>query len=489
MTAHKNRPLGRCRLPGALAVFCIGFSSIANADDGVRVYPAAPGEPLSSQYTVDADGQAVPVYLATVLAMSPEQRQRSDLQHFADGDLGQTSFASLDLRGETRITVTSPQPIASAKVLPSSSGIVPRVSGHSATFTLSKPGQFVLEINGDWVHSLQVFANPWESDAPNPNDPDVIYYGPGIHRVASVKVGSGKTVYLAAEAVVYGTTEAGSTPGPIFDLKGDHIVLRGRGIIDGSLCPHGARSMVAAEGRDIAIRDVVLRDSGSWTVPLTGSDRVEVRNIKVFGYRGNSDGIDVNGSRDVEVGDSYLRTGDDLVVIKSQIPGKGDSRNITVERCVLWNELAHALSLGAEIRKPIDHVRFSDCDVIHDKGREWTLRVYHCDAALVSDVAFENIRVEESRRLISLWIGAAMWSNDPDRGHIDGVAFRNISSPLPERGQPYADLQGADADHAIHHVTFDRVSVGGRPLRREDLRQNGFSDGITLAPWAGLFSP
>ena len=35
-----------------------------------------------------------------------------------------------------------------------------------------------------------------------------------------------------------------------------------------------------------------------------------------------------------------------------------------------------------------------------DKGREWTLRVFHCDVPRVC-----NIRIEESPRLISLWIG------------------------------------------------------------------------------------
>ena len=50
----------------------------------------------------------------------------------------------------------------------------------------------------------------------------------------------------------------------------------------------------------------------------------------------------------------------------------------------------------------------------------------HCDAATVSNIRFENIRVEESRRLISLWIGKQIWSRDPDRGHIHDVTFADI---------------------------------------------------------------
>ena len=98
--------------------------------------------------------------------------------------------------------------------------------------------------------------------------------------------------------------------------------------------------------------------------------------------------------------------------------------------CVLWNEVAHALSIGAELREDVEDVLFTDCDVIHDKGREWTLRVYHCDSARISNVRFENLRIEESPRLISLWIGKAVWTRDHERGHIDGVTF-GTSAPRP----------------------------------------------------------
>jgi len=82
----------------------------------------------------------------------------------------------------------------------------------------------------------------------------------------------------------------------------------------------------------------------------------------------------------------------------------------------------------------VEDVRFTDCDVIHDLGREWTLRVYHCDSARVRNVRFENIRSEESPRLMSLWIGKAVWTRDDQRGHIEGVIYRNIRA----KADPFA---------------------------------------------------
>ena len=91
-------------------------------------------------------------------------------------------------------------------------------------------------------------------------------------------------------------------------------------------------------------------------------------------------------------------------------------RNIHTRKCVLWNELAHALSIGAEVREDVSNVLFEDCDVIHDVGRETALRIYHCDDAVISDVTFQNIRVEEARRLISCWIGTTRWTKTKNAG-------------------------------------------------------------------------
>ena len=288
-------------------------------------------------------------------------------------------------------------------------------------------------------------------------------------------VGSGKTVYVAAGAVVKGTA---GRRGPVFALEGENIVLRGRGMIDGSLCPTHSRHLLLVRGKDITVEGVIFRDSSVWTIPIRQSDRVTVRNVKLLGYRANSDGIDVCNSRDVTIEGCFIRTLDDSIVVKTD-QGQGEARRIVAQECVLWNEVAHALSVGAELRENVDDVLFEDCDVIHDKGREWTLRVFHCDAARVSNVRFENIRIEESPRLISLWIGKFVWTRDPERGHIQGVTFKDIravANPLR------IELNGFDETHAVSDVVFQNVQVNGRPLTRADVKANAFVQNVSVRP-------
>jgi hypothetical protein len=460
------------------------------AAGAVRVYPAPAGEELSPDYVVQVEGQAVPVYVAKVAPAEPARRWKAmdDKANSADY-FTKASFAYFDMQGAVTVTVTCPAAIQSAKVLPASFQLQPVVQSRSLSFTLAEPKPVTIEVNGNWVGALHLFANPPEAGAPRAGDPQVIYFGPGIHEVSHLVVSNNQTVYVAGGAVVRGVIRPDEkfrisgysglrTYSPTFVLKGTNITFRGRGIVDGGRCPTHARNLVSVQGRDINLEGVILRDSSTWTIPIRQSDRVQVRNVKLLGYRANSDGIDICSSRDVTVAGCFIRTLDDLIVVKTD-RAQGEARRIVARDCVLWNEVAHALSIGAELRENVDDVLFTNCDVIHDQGREWTLRVYHCDSARIRNVRFENLRIEESPRLISLWIGKAVWTRDDQRGHIDGVSFKHIRATAnPLR----VELTGFDEAHAVENVRLEDVVVNGRPLAAADVKTNAFVKQLTIEP-------
>ncbi|HTJ79486.1 MAG TPA: glycosyl hydrolase family 28 protein [Rariglobus sp.] len=465
-----------------LLFFGLLYTSLPGVRAGeVITYPAPEGETLSQKFTVTVGGKNTPTYIARVASSDHSLRIKNvdDLAHSGEY-YNEAAFTYFDIAGGTRVVVTCPQKIETARLLPTSAHVSPHVNGNTVTFDIAGPAKLTLEINGDWANSLHLFANPIETDKPKADDPNVIFYGPGIHEVDNVHVGSGKTVYIAGGAVVRGVPTPGKPKGTTFTLEGDHIVFRGRGIVDGSLSPLHSRHLVFVKGNDIRLEGVILRDSSVWTVPIRKSKDVTVTNLKLLGYRANSDGIDICNSTDVTVSDCFIRTFDDLVVVKTD-KGQGIAGNILVEKCVLWNEIAHALSVGAELREDVDGVTFRDCDVIHDKGREWTLRVYHCDSAHIRNVHFENIRVEDAKRLISLWIGAANWSRDAERGHIDGIVFKNITCAS---GTAKIEFKGFDAEHAISNVLLENVVINGHPLARDNVITNAFVSNVVVTPSA-----
>ncbi|MBN2132745.1 MAG: hypothetical protein JW741_24810, partial [Sedimentisphaerales bacterium] len=187
------------------------------AQENIGQVPA--GEVRSEAYAVRVGERDVPVYAVKVAPADKAQRWKAMDDKVRSAEyFDMAAFAYFDMRGPVAVTVTCPEPVDSVKVLPSSLNIVPAVEGRHLTFSLAEPKPVTVEVNGNWVGALHLFANPPEAPAPRPDDPNVIYFGPGVHEVDGVKVGSGKTVYVAAGAVVKGTAEGRD---PVFSLQGD----------------------------------------------------------------------------------------------------------------------------------------------------------------------------------------------------------------------------------------------------------------------------
>ncbi len=147
-----------------LLVFALILCCPGRAGAGtVRVYPAPAGEALSKDYTVKVEGQEVPVYAAKVAPADPARRWKAVDDKANSADYFETaSFAYFDMDGAVMVTVTCPEAMQSARVLPSSLGIKPTVQGKSLSLKLTEPKPFTVEINGQWVGALHLFANPPE---------------------------------------------------------------------------------------------------------------------------------------------------------------------------------------------------------------------------------------------------------------------------------------------------------------------------------------
>ncbi len=442
---------------------------------------AAEPKSESKLFRVRAGGRAVPVYALKVSPADSLARMKGmDDKKGSASIYEMAAFCTFDIGSSVKVEVQAYEDVRSVKILPSSRGIEAEVNGRGISFDAAPGDRLTVEINGDEYHSLHVFANPVEEEYFCPSDDNVIYFGPGVHHVSRLIVHSGQTLYIAEGAVLYGEMFQNEPDGPyspVISLIGDNIKVRGRGIIDGSLCETLTTNLMYVNGSNISVEGVIFRDSSVWTLPVKNSSDVDINNVKLLGYRANSDGVDICNSSNVTVRNSFIRTLDDLIVIKTTLDG-GGCRHIRAFGNVLWNEVAHAVSVGAEINHDITDVVFEDNDIIHDKGREWSMRVYHCDNALVSGVVFRNIRIEESRNLISLWINEAVWSHSDERGHINGVTFENIQA---ERvANPAIQFLGYDCGHLVENVTLSDVFVNGTKVTGSSVMTNEFVKNVTV---------
>ncbi len=402
-------------------------------------------EKCSDLYDIKINGMPAKASTARVSAMPfntvwpGHQRPLSQTEEAA--------FVSFAMSESVTVEVTVPQDFKEAVVRPLSDHIPLSVDKHTVSFTIEKPGQYILELDG-WHHALCIFANPDRSEEISSElsrvDRKVLYFPAGVHRCGVVRLESDQVVYIDRDAVVYGAFVA---------IQAENIKIIGEGILDGSFEERTDETIVKPQDQSrrnpslgfsrllkgeikepvypvvgsVLLRDresfwnfltenhylhtcihlfgcknaeingVTLRDASGFTVIAANCEHLTIDNIKLIGnWRYNSDGIDFFNCRNCVIKNSFIRCFDDCIVLKG-IPGwdTWNMEDITVENCVTWCDWGAALEIGAETCAPeYRNIIFRDCDCIHNTYT--ALRIHSCDRAYVHRILYDDIRVEFS---------------------------------------------------------------------------------------------
>jgi len=457
----------------ALGISLIFLALISTQCAAAKVvtYPAPVGEALSVDYQVRVGGQKVDVYVARVL--DPP---------FADKQWdygGPYSFANFDFSGSVTVRIVSKRSLANVVIRPKSFGIKPTlVDDHTLDLTLDKPRKFSVEPDGK-KGPLLLFANPLETDAPKPDDKDVVYFGPGLHKPEKITLESNQTLYLAGGAVVKAEVL----------VRGENIRIHGRGILDGSdwqwrKGPIG-NLIAIRNSTDVEISGITLRGSSHWSIVPKSCRRVTIRNVKLCNSRvQNDDGINPCNSQDVLITDCFIRSDDDCVALKG-LDFSGENSNverITVENSVLWCDRARIFLLGHESRaaymrnitlRNLDIIHFTMTPFLFEPGEEMRLE----------NITVEDIRMhgEGQREFIRLRPVVNQYMRNKVPGFISNIRFKNIT--LDGRpGEYLVQIQGADAEHNVRDVTFDNVSIAGAKLteKSKPLRIGSHTQNVTF---------
>ena len=266
------------------------------------------------------------------------------------------------------------------------------------------------------------------------------------------------------------------------------IRLCGHGIFDGSFyskeAGEGFPSIILERCPSVLIEDLTMIRPQSWMLILAACVGATVRNLKQIGEVMNSDGIDILGSRDVLIEDSFFHNNDDCIVVKAfelgrkgagpiQIDGRENVENVLVRNCTLANwQGGNAMEIGHELS--VEHVRgvtFRDIDVLHVHGTGAVFSLHNNDRALIEDVLFDDIRIEHCYdKLIDFRISRSRYSTDTERGRIRNVTLRNIHwTRTPYNlGYTVSLIGGWDAEHTIENVIIENFIIDDRTVLHLD---------------------
>ncbi len=421
-------------------------------------------------------------------------------------DFLQGAFGLFEISGPADVEIRTGFDVRWVNVRPRSAGVVPSISAdhHSVRFQVRGAIPLTVEFNDDLGRVVHLFPYSAERDVPAPGVPNVRYFGPGLHEPGLIDLRDGETLYLAPGAWVRGNVRSVGTK---------NVAIRGRGILDGSdvggpgttavVGPGsaGSRNLIYLEKTEGArLEGITLFNShGAWTVYMTGTTGTRVDGLRILNPSVDygDDGFDIVSSSDVLVENVFVRTNDDCVVVKNM--GDVDTHDITVRHGVMWNMPTggNGLEIGFETRnKRIHDIRFEDIDIIHVE-RGSAISIHNGDAAVVENVVFSDIRVEDARRkLVDFAVVYAQYGEDRPataaensrrldrggtwdglltyepsekparagfRGHIRNIRVSNLR--VVEGALPYSVLAGFDGSHAVENVVFEGLEYQGRPIR------------------------
>ena len=470
-------------------------------------------EKISELYDIKVNGIAVKANFARVSAMPfnciwPGHQRALDQTEEA-------AFINFAMSEPVCMEVTAKKEFMEAVVRPLYDGIVPQINGNTVTFTIEKPGQYILELDG-WHNALHIFANPDYDYGVNAEDENVIYFPAGVHHPGLIMLESNQTVYIDKDAVVYGS---------ICAVQAENIRILGEGILDDSweertndsipepldrqrrnpqwdafnprmkglpvaepVYPVKGSSILQDKNeflklledknnlftclhlygcKNVEIKGVTLRNAAAFTVVPANCENLVIDNIKIIGnWRYNSDGVDFFNCRNSVLKNSFLRTFDDSIVLKGMVGwDTWNMENILVENCVVWCDWGASLEIGAETNADeYRNIIFRDCDCIHNAST--AIRIHNCDRALVHDLTYEDIRVEYSH----YDVGGTYQSND-DMAYEPYYAQAifvlacfggNYNSNAQQKGQ-------------IKNITYRNIQVlSEEGLKMPDIRFEGY---------------
>ncbi len=355
--------------------------------------------------------------------------------------------------------------------------------GDVILFTLDRPQYLSIAFNGDRLHNLHLFANPPETETYTESGAGVICFPPGIHQPDDlpnnqIRIPSNTTVYLAPGAVV---------KAKLLVDKAENVRIIGRGILD-----HPVRGIEITDSKHVYVEGITVVNPDHYTVFGGGSEDVTIKHLKSFSCERWSDGIDLMCCRDVVIEDVFMRNSDDCIALYNhRWNWWGGTRNVTVQRAVLWADVAHPINIGGHgdpdspTGEVIEKLTFRDIDILEqdedDPPYQGCMAIDVGDNNSARDILFEDIRVEriQEGRLFHLNVRFnGKYDKLPGQG-IDGVTFRNVT--YNGIGESPSWIKGRDKERMVRNVTFEHVVINGTEMK--DLHgfvTNEFVDGIKV---------
>ena len=336
-------------------------------------------------------------------------------------------------------------------VMPSSKAIPSEINGNVITYTLTEPCTTVLKLNNDKDTHLTIFAEAPETDIPDKNDKNVIYYEAGYHEpVGGVLVlTSNTTLYLEPGALVKARVKA----------TGENVKICGRGAFIEPNPTRGMYGEITQAGymcsfedvRGGVVQDVRFLEAHCYNLVITKCQDITYEGVKLLCNQVSTDGLSVfSTAKNIYMNNCYFNTSDNVFVI-----GASEIENFLVENTITICDYAFLFPQG---NMQGDQIVFRNMDVLR-----YSTFITHQYPTTIGektlDLLLENCTAIDSDRVGHLI--TSKYGTDS----IKNYYLKNVSVPrIYDEWNKYITTTDEVSNISI---TFDNVWVDNQPLTKE----------------------
>jgi len=229
------------------------------------------------------------------------------------------------------------------------------------------------------------------------------------------------------------------------------------------------------DSSDIRVEHLTIRNAAGWTVHPLESHDIKINDVTIINNpKGpNTDGIDVDSSRNVHIRQANIDTGDDCVVLKTTGRRGGSparpTANVIVDGLICSSD-DQGIKIGTETLGDIRHVLFKDVMIYRSKRQYRPLTagisISMVDGSVLDDIQVSKVTIRDAATPFFLRLG------NRGRGQkvpVPGRA-RNISlSDITASGGTLASSVTGIPGHPIESVRLSNIRIvmagGGKAAR------------------------
>lgn len=322
---------------------------------------------------------------------------------------------------------------------------------------------------------------------------------PGRFLTKPLKLRAGMTLYLQKGAVLLGSPKLEDYPVELPDnrsskalcrsllyaVNADGLTIDGEGEIDGQCKVMNMPAELRKGGteaarpsllrvfrsRDVTVKNVTFRNPCMWTQIYSECDHLLIEGVQVDAPAdcANLDGMDICDSHDVIIRNCDVRSEDDSICLKSDLP-RG-LKNILIDNNRIHCYRANAIKLGSATVGPVSHVVIRNNQISYAKYAG--LNIASVDGSVVTDILVQDIEMHHVGQPVFIRLSQR---RNPV-GAIDGITIERVRAydTNPDNGPscsitgiPQARIKNVRIKDCSFEMPGGMKGIPGVPAEKEN---------------------